>query len=433
MSKIEFQIPNKFEPLFKRGKWRNKVFYGGRGGAKSHNFARALLIMGMREPLRIACAREIQKSIRDSVCQLLADIIRNYGLEDFYTVQSDRILGQNGTTISFLGLRHNVNGVKSLEGIDILWVEEAENVSDNSWETVIPTVRKPRSEIWVSFNPKNPTDPTWRRFADKPDDRTLCQYVTYQDNPFFPEILEEERLKLLHSDPAAHDHIWLGKFDTRHTGYIYANYIMRAKEEKRITKVPHELGVPVFTAWDLGSTNSTGVWFGQIVGFQPRIIRYYENNNQGLEHYAEYVRSQPYEYSCHYLPHDAGHNRLGMRGSISDQLKTMGLRNKVLPAYAVDHGIEKARSVLNKCYIDQDNCHDGIHALSNYKYEWDANRQRFKDSPLHDWSSDCADAFRYLAYAIDDCSKLISPPDIVNKSNGIRTVHRHASKVRSRR
>lgn len=402
---VNFQIPSKFKPLFERKKYRNKIYYGGRGGAKSHNTARALLVLAMQEPLRIACAREIQKSIKDSVYQLLVDLIRQNNLEGFYTIQSDRIIGQNGSIFTFMGLKHNITGVKSLEGIDIIWVEEAENVSDNSWEIVIPTIRKPHSEIWVTFNPKNPTDPTWVRFVERADERSLVVKVSYKDNPFFPDVLEEERIKLLHADPTAHAHIWEGEFDTRHTGYIYANYLMNMKDMGRITRVPHECGVPVFTAWDLGSANSTAIWWGQVVGYEPRVIDFYENSNEGLEHYAAVVRKKPYEYSIHYLPHDAGHKRLGQSGSIGDQLMGMGLRNKILGVSAVEHGIEKARNILAKCFIDEINCHDGIHALNNYKYEWDGKRNRFKNNPLHDWSSDAADAFRYLAYAFDENMK----------------------------
>jgi phage terminase large subunit len=428
---VSFQIPNKFQPLFTRHQYRNKVYYGGRGGAKSHNMARALLVMGMTETLRISCAREIQKSIKDSVYQLLVDLIRSHEIEGFYTIQSDKIIGKNGTTFTFLGLKHNVTGVKSLEGIDILWVEEAENVSDNSWEIVIPTVRKPNSEIWVSFNPRNPTDPTWIRFVERADHRTLVVKVDYRDNPFMPDVLEEERLKLQHADPEAYKHVWLGEFDTRHTGFIYANYIMKAKQEGRISGVPHQPGVPVITAWDLGSSNSTAIWFGQLVGYQPRIIDFYENNNKGLEHYAEIVRSKDYEYAAHYLPHDAGHTRLGMKGSISDQLKEMGLRNKVLPVSSVEGGIEQGRGLIAKAWLDMEKCHDGIHALSNYKYEWDENRQAFKSAPLHDWSSDAADSWRYLAQAFSDQSKTnMTPLSVTNKSAPLGSVRRFENKSR---
>ena len=419
---VNFQIPTKFKALFQLNKYRNKVFYGGRGGAKSHNIARALLILGAQQPIRVVCAREIQKSIKDSVYQLLVDIIRSHDLEGFYTIQADRISAKNGTSISFIGLKHNVTGIKSLEGVDVLWCEEAENISAASWEIVIPTIRKPNSEIWISFNPKNPTDPTWQKFVEGADDRTLLVEVSWKDNPFFPDVLNEERLKLLANDPEAYKHIWEGQFDTRHTGYIYANLVMAARNQKRITSVPVEAGIPVFTAWDLGSANSTAIWFGQVVGYEPRVIDYYSSCNEGIDHYAQVIRQRGYEYIKHYLPHDAGHSRLGMSGSISDQLRGMGIKNVVLPPNAVEHGIEKGRAILSKAFIDETKCADGIHALNNYKYEWDDNRQAFKDKPLHDWSSDGADAWRYMAYAFEDNMKANRmPEDIVNKSPGLKT------------
>lgn len=429
----QITIPNKFQPLFERGKYRNKVCYGGRGGAKSHSIGRILIVMGMREPLRIICAREIQKSIDDSVHQLLSDLIREYNLEEFYTIQRNVILGKNGTQFKFRGLKHNTTDLKSLEGADILWIEEAENVSDNSYEIIIPTIRKEDSEIWVSFNPKNPTDPTWKRFVEPQDPRTFVQKVSWRDNPFFPNVLDEERRKLKYLDPQAYAHVWEGEFDTRHTGYVYANYIMQAKEQGRITGVPYENGVPVFTAWDLGSNNATAIWFCQIVGYQPRIIDFYENSNKGLEHYAEVVRSKPYEFKTHYLPHDASHNRIGMTGSIDEQLKRMGLSTKIIPIEAVESGIERARTLLTKAYIDERKCHDGIHALNNYKYEWDENKSTFKNAPLHDWSSDAADALRYLAWAVKDFEKHTTVPNlnIQNKNQGLRTLQK--SSLRKKR
>ena len=425
---MEIVIPSKFEPLFERGRYRNKVFYGGRGGAKSHNFARALIVLGQMNPLRIACAREIQKSIKDSVYQLLVDLVRSYNLEDFYTIKSDRIEGKNGTVFIFLGLKHNITGVKSLEGVDIAWVEEAENVSDNSWEILIPTIRKPNSEIWVSFNPKNPTDPTWIRFVERADDRTLLQKVSYADNPFFPDVLEEERLKLLANDPEAYKHTWEGEFDTRHTGYVYANRLMHLKSQQ--TNVP-AADVPVFTAWDLGKSDATAIWFAQIVGLEVRIIDYFEDSNKGLSHYVDVLREKGYSYDIDYLPHDARHDRLGMDGSIEAQLKNMGRRVKIVPNHGLQAGIEKARSILTQCFFDRQRCHDGIHALNNYRYEWDDNRGMFKDRPLHDWSSHAADAFRYLSFAIEDY-RIVGgePAEIRNASKGLKTVRRFSRGAR---
>ena len=137
MAQVEF--PEKLEPLFTPARY--KVLYGGRGGAKSWGIARTLLVLGASKPIRILCAREIQKSINESVHQLLKDQIQALGLSDFYEVLNNEIRGKNGTLILFAGLKHNVHNIKSKEGVDICWVEEAQTVSRTSWDTLIPTIR----------------------------------------------------------------------------------------------------------------------------------------------------------------------------------------------------------------------------------------------------------------------------------------------------
>ena len=182
------QIPEAFEDLFTPARY--KVFYGGRGGAKSWNFARALIVTAYKNKTRILCAREIQKSIADSVHKLLRDQIYELGLDGFFEIYQKTITGINGSEFIFEGLHLNVRQIKSKEGIDIVWVEEAEKVSDDSWSFLIPTIRKDGSEIWVSFNPDSEEDPTYRRFITSPPDGAIIRKVGYKENPFFPEVLK---------------------------------------------------------------------------------------------------------------------------------------------------------------------------------------------------------------------------------------------------
>ena len=170
-------------------------------------------------------------------------------------------------------------------------MEEAEKVSNNSWEVLIPTIRKEGSEIIISFNPKNPTDPTYERFVARPDEDMLVRKVSWRDNPFFPDVLEKERLRLKSADPLAYNHIWEGEFDRRHFGGIYANYVEDARAQGRIEGAPYKHGIDVIAAWDLGRSDSTAIWFAQLVGLQPRIIGYYERSQEDLAHYANYVKS----------------------------------------------------------------------------------------------------------------------------------------------
>lgn len=400
MSTTQIKIPDKFRGLFSPKRY--KVYYGGRGGAKSHAFARALLILGMQKPTRILCARELQGSIGDSVHRLLSDIIRDNELEHIYEIQKTTIRNKkNGSEFIFKGLKHNATEIKSTEGVDIVWVEEAEKVSASSWEVLIPTIRKQDSEIWISFNPKHPTDPTFHNFITLADENMQVVKVSWRDNPWFPETLDLERKRLLKSDPIAYNHVWEGGFDERNFGGIYATYVDSARQQDRVTKVPYKDGVPVITAWDLGKSDATVIWFAQMVGFQPRIIDYYANNQQDLAHYAQVIRSKQYEYGTHYLPHDAGHERLGMGGSISSQLRELGIPNSIIKVGSVAGRIEQGRELLKIAYFDEDTCKEGLFALTNYQYEWDESRGKFKDKPLHDWASDPADAFGYLAQALN--------------------------------
>ena len=215
-------FPSKFRFLWKKARY--KVSYGGRGSGKSWSFARALVLMMYQAPLRVLCARELQNSIAESVHRLIQDQIFDLGLmKDFYiTDKSIRRSDGRGEFI-FSGIRNNPHKIKSMEGVDICWVEEAEVISERSWEILIPTIRKPGSEIWVTFNPDQADDPTYVRFiANKPPD-ILIEEVNWTHNPFFPDELAREKDYLYAIDPDAADHVWGGKCRTNGAAQIFRN------------------------------------------------------------------------------------------------------------------------------------------------------------------------------------------------------------------
>lgn len=207
----EVVIPSVYKFLFEP--YRYKSAYGGRGAARSWSFARALLVLAIQKKLRILCTRELQSSIADSVYRLLCDQINICGLSSKYRIMSNGITSVTGSEfILNKGLRFNITEIKSMEGIDICWVEEAQSVSEASWETLIPTIRKNNSEIWLSWNTGEETDPTNQRFVvDKPPD-CYSTKVSWRDNPYFPEVLNKERMWLEEVDPEAYDHIWEGNY-----------------------------------------------------------------------------------------------------------------------------------------------------------------------------------------------------------------------------
>ena len=207
---VEIAVPERLL-FFHTEEWRYKVAYGGRGSAKSWTVADALILRAAERPQRILCAREFQRSIADSVHHLLETQISRLGLTPAFDIHNTSIVCKgNGSEFIFAGLKHNIKSLKSSEGIDVCWVEEAEVVSDNSWENLIPTIRKPGSEIWITFNPDQESDPTYQRFIVKTPPRCKSAKVSWRDNPDLPDVLKEELEHLRRTDPDAFQHVWEG-------------------------------------------------------------------------------------------------------------------------------------------------------------------------------------------------------------------------------
>lgn len=206
----KLRIPEAFDGIWQPHRY--KVFYGGRGSAKSWTVAGVLIWLAARVRIRVLCARELQSSISDSVHRLLVDEIDRQGMTARYDVTKAGIVSMDtGSEFLFKGLRHNVNEIKSTEGIDICWVEEAQRVSEASWQILIPTIRKQGSEIWLTFNPDDENDPTYSRFVTNTPPHTLLVPVNFDGNPFFPETLRQEMEYMRRVDFEAYEHIWLGK------------------------------------------------------------------------------------------------------------------------------------------------------------------------------------------------------------------------------
>lgn len=393
----KIQIPDAFRPLFQPARY--KVFYGGRGGAKSWAFADALLLKGGQEPLRILCAREIQNSIKDSVHKLLRDRIDALGMGAFYSVTQDAVRGQNGTEFIFKGLRSNVDEIKSMEGVDICWVEEAHNVSEQSWSTLIPTIRKERSEIWVSFNPKLKTDATYRRFVLHPPPDSVVVKVGYKDNPFFTDVLRREMEHMRAVDYDEYLHVWEGELKTYADGAVYARQLKEARSEGRITRVPVDRSVPVHTFWDIGKNDSTAIWMMQHVGLAFHFVDYYEARQEDPEHFAKVLKQRDYLWGTHHLPHDADHHIHGMPKTRKRQYEDlMGGDWKVVPRVKdINFGLDLTRQMFPKCIFDEDRCEGGLDALAAYQYSLDEVNGVLRQRPLHNWASNGADAFRQCA------------------------------------
>jgi phage terminase large subunit len=398
------EFPIKLEGLFKKSRY--KVLHGGRGGAKSWGIARALLILGAKNPIRILCAREFMTSMRDSVHKLLCDQIESLGLLNFYEITQASIRGKNGTEFAFVGLKNNVANVKSYEGIDICWVEEAQTVSRLSWNILIPTIRKAGSEIWVSFNPELETDETYQRFVVNPPEDCITMRVNWYDNPWFPDTLRMEKDALKQRDEEAYNQVWEGLCRQTVDGAIFAKEMQQAEKDGRITRVAYDATKPVHAVFDLGWSDSTAIWFLQFVGMETRLIRYLEGSQQTMSYYLATMQTFGYVYDTIWLPHDAENKTLAAAGrSIDDIVRSAGYKTQILPKVPIVDSINAARTIFPTCWFDREHAADGITCLRHYRYDVDPDTKQFSRSPLHDHYSHGADAFRYIALMIKDTPK----------------------------
>lgn len=411
---LDVEFPEKIGFLFNPSRY--KVLYGGRGSGKSWGVARALLLMGIQRPLRVLCARELQNSITDSVHALLADQIKTLNLESFYEIQNTVIYGKNGTEFLFAGLKHNVTKIKSFEGVDVCWVEEAQTVSKSSWDVLLPTIRKDSSEIWITFNPELDTDETYKRFVIVPPANAVVQKVNWSDNPWFPQVLRDEKDDLKARDMDAYLNVWEGNTRQVLDGAVYATELRKAQEENRIRDIFVDTTIPVSTFWDIGWSDLNSIWFVQTVpGGEVRVIDFYQNCQKTIDHYVQILQSKGYTYRDHWLPHDAEHKNMTGK-SVKDIMQGMNLPVRITPKLSIADGINAARMLMNRCYFDQNRCAEGLQALRHYRYDVDPDTKLFSKTPLHDQNSHAADAWRYVAVAIDEGADSWNQPITVKTS-----------------
>jgi len=386
-----------FEPC------RYKVAYGGRGGAKSWGIARALLILAAKNPLRILCAREFMTSMKDSVHKLLCDQIESLGLLGFYEITQSTIRGKNGSEFAFVGLKNNVANVKSYEGVSICWVEEAQTVSRLSWNTLIPTIRKEKSEIWISFNPELESDETYQRFVLNPPANSKVVKINWSDNPWFPETLRLEKDALKARDIEAYNTVWEGLCRQTVDGAVFAREVQMAELEDRITKVAYDPSKPVHAVFDLGWSDATAIWFVQFIGMETRLIRYIEDSQKTITDYLAKMQTFGYVYDTLWLPHDAENKTLAAAGrSIEQIVKASGYKTKIIPRTPIVDSINAARTLFRNCWFDRENCYDGLQCLRHYRYEVDPDTKAFSKTPVHDQYSHGADAFRMLGLMVNE-------------------------------
>lgn len=276
----EIHTIDKFDPIFDRShpaaNSRYFCFYGGRAGMKSWAVAQALIMRATNEKLLIVCTREIQNSISDSVLRLLSDTIERLGVTHLFTIQKNTIIGASGSEFIFKGLNGmTIDSIKSLEGADICWVEEAHSVSERSWSILIPTIRKPCSQIYITFNPDLVTDPVYQRFVLNTPPRTYLQKVNYLQNIFCPQEAKDEaeyQRRVSYDDYA---HIWLGEVRQHSNAQVF-------KDKFRIEsfEITPDHGAPIHGAdWGFSTDPTT-------------LVRLY------IKDRTLYIRNEAYKVGC---------------------------------------------------------------------------------------------------------------------------------------
>ena len=407
---IDVDFPRVFTPLLKSARYKGA--YGGRGSGKSWFFAMMVILRMVEQKTRIVCLREIQMSIRDSCKQLLEDTVKHLGWIDMFQSTEHEIIGPHGSNCIFRGLHgHTAASIKSLEGYQIAWAEEAQSLSQRSLDLLLPTIRADKSELWFSWNPISRLDPIDKLLRKYTPKGAIVVESNWQDNPWFPESLRFDMERDRQQDPEKAAHIWDGEYASVTGGAYYAALLSDARKAGRITVVDYDPLIPVYTAWDLGIGDSMSLWLWQQTPDSIRIIDHYENHSLPLTHYVKWLAMQPYHgnYADDWLPHDARVRELGTGLTRVETLKKLDRRPRVIPNHKVADGINAMRELLPRMWFDAKRCEYGLECLMQYREDYDERLLTLKSRPLHDWTSHTADAARYMAMAFKEMKPELPP------------------------
>lgn len=419
--KLQIDTASVFAPLLAPARYKGA--FGGRGSGKSHFFAGLMLEDALRAPgdwgegLRGLCVREIQKSLKQSAKKLLEDKLAQYGLgeADGFKIYESVIRTPRDGILDFQGMRdHTADSIKSYEGFHRAWVEEGHTLSRASLTLLRPTIRwedkrlGAASEIWAGWNPRRKTDPVDALFRRKRPTGALCVSANWRDNPWFPDVLEAERLDCLRDAPDQYDHIWQGGYVTASESAYYAHALATTRAENRITdKLSADPLMQIRAFWDIGGTgakaDATAIWIAQFVGREIRVLDYYEAIGQPLSAHVNWLRENGYGAALCVLPHDGATKDRVHDVSFESALREAGFEVQIIANQgkgAARLRIEAARRLFPSIWFHAGKCAGGLDALGWYHEKKDETRD-IGLGPEHDWSSHAADAFGLLCVAYD--------------------------------
>lgn len=409
---IEQPLPKVFLPFEKPARYKGA--YGGRGSGKSHNRAEALVEDALAiKGMRAVCIREVQKTLKESAKRLIEDKIQKYGLgqRQGFKIFNEVIQTPGDGIIMFQGMQdHSAESIKSLEGFHRAWVEEAQTLSSRSLQLLRPTIRAEDSELWFTWNPRRKSDPVDYMFrgGQLPTNAVLVR-ANWNDNPFFPKVLEQERRDCLMVNPDEYEHIWEGGYATFNPGAYYAKNIAAARAENRIGIVPVDPLMKFHMFFDIGGTGAKAdafiIWVAQVIGKEIRVVNYYEVCGQPIQAHLEWMRKEGYEpHKCQlWLPHDGATNDKVFSVSYQSAFESAGYSVDVVPNQgkgAAMLRIEAGRRWFGSCFFDKAKTEAGLEALGAYHEKRDENRQ-IGLGPEHDWASHGADGFGLMCVVVE--------------------------------
>lgn len=411
MSTAVLDLPPKLVDVF-TGEARCRGAYGGRGSGKTRTFALMSAVRGYIDGKagksgQILCAREFMNSLDESSLEEIKQAIRSVPwLADYYEIGEKFIRSRDGRIFySFSGLRHNIDSIKSKARILLCWVDEAEPVTNEAWGKLIPTIREEGSEYWVTWNPESKRSATHQRFREDPPQHSKIVEMNWRDNPWFPAVLELERLDDKAKRPHSYDHIWEGGFADTLEGAYFSNGLQEAKTQGRITRLSADPLFETRAFWDIGGTgrlsDACSIWVAQFIKHEVRVIDYYEAQGQELADHIAWLRAQGYDRCTCVLPHDGGTKDKVYRVSYQSALEEAGFPVVVVPnqgAGAAKGRIEAVRRLLPSMWFDETRTEGGREALAYYHEKMD-ERRGIGLGPNHDWSSHAADSMGLLAIA----------------------------------
>lgn len=360
----------------------------------------------------ILCGRQFMNSLDDSSMEEVKAAIRSEPwLEPHFDIGEKYIRTKDGRVdYKFTGLDRNVDSVKSKARVLLCWVDEAEPVTEEAWQKLIPTLREEDSELWVTWNPERKVSPTHKRFREAKDPRMKIAEMNWRDNPWFPDILDRVRLKDQRERPDSYGHVWEGEFITVMEGAYYASHINKAKADKRIGRVSADPLMTLRAFVDIGGTGAKAdafsMWIAQFIGKEIRVLDYYEAVGQDLATHLAWMRSRDYtKEKCQiWLPHDGATNDKVHDVSYESALISAGYSVTVIPNQgkgAAKARIEAGRRLFPSMWFNQETTQPGLDALGWYHEKRDEERS-IGLGPEHDWASHGADAFGLMCVAYEE-------------------------------